>query len=87
MTNHAFVLHQDITTIGRTAGNDIVIQDGTVSRNHARLFFHNGQWSIEDMGSANGTFVNGKRVERPIPLQSGDQLRLGDDFIAFELLG
>lgn len=87
MTNHAFVLHQDITTLGRTAGNDVVIQDATVSRFHARLFFHNGQWSIEDLQSANGTFVNGKRVNRPIPLQNGDELRLGDDIITFELLG
>jgi serine/threonine protein kinase len=87
MTNHSFVLHQDITTIGRTAGNDVVIQDATVSRHHARLFFHNGQWFIEDAGSANGTFVNGNRVQRPIPLQNGDELRLGDDIIRFELLG
>ena len=87
MTNHAFVLHQDITTLGRTAGNDVVIQDATVSRYHARLFFHSGQWSIEDLQSANGTYVNGKRVARPMPLQHGDELRLGDDIITFELLG
>ncbi|MGO8946177.1 MAG: protein kinase domain-containing protein [Ktedonobacterales bacterium] len=87
MTNHAFVLHQDITTLGRTAGNDVVIQDATVSRYHARLFFHSGQWCIEDLQSANGTYVNGKRVQRPIPLQHGDELRLGDDIVTFEMLG
>ncbi len=87
MTNHTFMLHQDITTLGRTAGNDVVIQDATVSRYHARLFFHNGQWSVEDLQSANGTFVNGKRVQRPMPLQHGDELRLGDEILTFELVG
>ncbi len=76
MTHHTFVLHQDISTLGRTIGNDVVIQDATVSRHHARLFFHDGNWLIEDLQSANGTFVNGTRVLRPTMLQHGDELRL-----------
>jgi pSer/pThr/pTyr-binding forkhead associated (FHA) protein len=87
MTHHSYVLHQDITTLGRTAGNDVVIQDATVSRHHARLFFHEGQWYVEDLQSANGTFVNGTRVHRPMPLQHGDELRMGDDVMTFELVG
>jgi serine/threonine protein kinase len=87
MTHHTFVLHQDISTLGRTVGNDVVIQDATVSRHHARLFFHDGHWLIEDLQSANGTFVNGTRVLRPTVLQHGDELRLGDDIMTFELLG
>jgi tRNA A-37 threonylcarbamoyl transferase component Bud32 len=87
LAGHSFVLHQDVTKLGRTAGNDVVIPDGTVSRYHARLFFHNGQWSIEDLGSSNGTWVNGTRVARPTPVQHGDTLRLGDDVVGFELLG
>lgn len=87
LASQAFLLHQDTTTLGRTAGNDIVIPDGTVSRYHARLTFHNGQWTVEDLKSSNGTWVNGSRVTRPIPLQHGDELRLGDDIMLFELVG
>lgn len=87
LAGHSFLLHQDTTTLGRTAGNDVVIPDGTVSRKHARLLFHNGQWSIEDLHSSNGTWVNGVRATRPTPLMHGDELRLGDDLIHFELVG
>ncbi|HLY29441.1 MAG TPA: FHA domain-containing protein, partial [Ktedonobacterales bacterium] len=86
LTGQSFVLHQDTTTIGRTAGNDIIIQDGTVSRQHARIFFLNNQWVIEDLGSANGTWIDSTRVDRLIPLESGDPLRFGDDFAIFEIL-
>jgi eukaryotic-like serine/threonine-protein kinase len=87
LAGHSFLLHQDTTKLGRTAGNDVVIPDGTVSRFHARLFFHNGQWSIEDLNSSNGTWVNGTRIARPTPVMHGDTLRLGDDLVAFELVG
>jgi serine/threonine protein kinase len=80
-----FMLHQDETTLGRTAGDDIVIQDGTVSRNgHAKLIFHQGVWFVEDLNSSNGTFLNNERVAQPVPLRSGDELRLGDVVLAFE---
>lgn len=87
LSGHSFLLHQDTTTLGRTAGNDVVIPDGTVSRHHARLLFHNGQWSVEDLHSSNGTWVNGARANRPTPLMHGDELRLGDDVMRFELVG
>ena len=87
LAGYSFTLHQDTTTLGRTAGNDIVIPDGTVSRHHARLLFHNGQWSAEDVRSSNGTWVNGTRATRPTPLMHGDELRLGDDIMLFELIG
>ena len=87
LTGHSFMLHQDTTTLGRTPGNDIVIPDGTVSRYHARLLFHNGQWTVEDLHSSNGTWVNNARATRPTPLMHGDDLRLGDDVMLFELIG
>jgi hypothetical protein len=86
LIGRTFLLHQDVTTIGRTTGNDVLVLDGTVSRHHARLIFHNGQWSIEDADSANGTWVNGQRVKRPKTLHSGDQVRVGDAFATFELV-
>lgn len=88
MAGHWFVLHQDATMIGRTLENDVVIPDGTVSRQHARLVFANGHWVIEDLRSRNGTFVNKQQVlKEPVVLQHGDEVRLGDDFLTFELLG
>ena len=86
LAGHSFVLHQDVTTIGRTSGNDVLILDGTVSRNHARLIFHNGQWSIEDAGSSNGTMVNGQKIKRPRVLKTGDQIRFGDEWATFEVI-
>jgi serine/threonine protein kinase len=87
LAGHSFLLHQDTTTLGRNASNDVVIQDATISRSHARLLFHNGQWSVEDLHSSNGTWVNGTRATRPAPLMHGDELRLGDDIMLFELVG
>jgi pSer/pThr/pTyr-binding forkhead associated (FHA) protein len=87
LTGHSFTLHQDTTNFGRMAGNDVVIPDGTISRHHARMTFHKGKWSVEDLNSSNGTFVNGKRATRPTALQHGDEVRMGDDIMTFELVG
>lgn len=62
--------------IGRTAGNDIVLDDATVSGSHAVLISAGGGWKIEDAGSSNGTFVNGARISATV-LKAGDSLRLG----------
>jgi tRNA A-37 threonylcarbamoyl transferase component Bud32 len=87
LAGQCYTLHQDTTTIGRTAGNDIIVPDPTVSRRHARLVFHGGQWYLEDLDSSNGTFVNGVRIARPAPLLEGDELRLGDEAMEFGLVG
>jgi eukaryotic-like serine/threonine-protein kinase len=87
LVGQTFTLHQDETSIGRTQGNDIILPDPTVSRRHARLSFHNGQWYLEDLNSSNGSFVNGVRIYRPAPLMDGDELRLGDEVITFGLVG
>ena len=87
LAGQTYLLHQDITTIGRIAGNDIVILDGSVSRNHAKLSFQKGHWLIEDLHSTNHTFVNGAEINRPVPVQHGDELRFGDAFAIFELVG
>jgi serine/threonine protein kinase len=88
LVGRTFTLHQDTTTIGRIGGNDIVILDGTVSRHHARLTFNSstGQWSVEDLGSSNGTFVNRAPVKRATPIPNGAELRLGDVLVAFEMV-
>jgi CRP-like cAMP-binding protein len=64
------------TTIGRSADNTITLPDPTTSRNHAKVNFVDGVWTVEDLGSANGIICGGKRVERAI-LKSGDTFRIG----------
>jgi len=72
-------------SIGREAGNDIVRPDSTVSRRHAMLVLAEGRWLIEDLGSANGTFVNDVRVPfgSPHPLRHGDRIVVGSDTLLF----
>lgn len=76
--NLRFPLHQLQTTIGRNAGNDLVIVDPEVSRRHAHILRHEGQFIVEDLGSTNGTFVNGARVSTQTSLQDGDVIELAD---------
>ncbi len=77
----AFDLNKPVVTIGREAGNDIVLEDPQVSRQHARLTLQGASYVIEDLGSTNGSFVNGRRVMAPTPLNPGDKLGLGDTVV------
>lgn len=71
----------DLVTIGRYAGNTIIITDEQVSRHHARLTKTSEGYTLEDLGSSNGLFVNSVRVVRPVPLSSGDLVRLGTSVV------
>ncbi|HLH61114.1 MAG TPA: protein kinase [Ktedonobacteraceae bacterium] len=88
MAGRAYMFHQDITTIGRTNGNDLIISGRTVSRNHARLWFDNGRWYIADMKSANGTVVNNVRLQPhvPTPLNDNDVINFGDEVVVFNIV-
>jgi hypothetical protein len=70
----------DVVTLGRTAGNDIVVPDVTVSRRHATFRERDGRWVVQDAGSKNGTRVDGSRLEPEIeqPLRAGARVRVGD---------
>ena len=72
----AFALEGDQIDIGRDSTNEIVINDAEISRRHARLTFQGGKYVLEDLGSTNGTFVNGRRV-RKAALVAGDKLKVG----------
>ena len=63
--------------IGRSSKADLMIPDRLMSREHARLFFESGAWFVEDLGSHNGTFANGARVQGPTRLEVGDTLGMG----------
>lgn len=68
--------------IGRRPHNSIVIDNPAVSGEHARIILEEGGYSIEDMASTNGTFVNDKRVDRH-PLQDGDRIRIGKHVLVY----
>lgn len=73
-----FPMEGDILTIGREASNPIAINDAEVSRKHTQLVFQGGKHIITDLGSTNGTFVNGQRVTGQKILQPGDVVSLGE---------
>jgi predicted component of type VI protein secretion system len=79
--NLVFDLDQDSYTIGREAGNEIVIEDPQVSRRHAQLTRQGEAYILEDIGSTNGTYVNGKRVTAPVLLSNGDTIGLADTVV------
>ncbi|MFP2932463.1 FHA domain-containing protein, partial [Pyxidicoccus sp. 3LG] len=64
--------------LGRQQGCDILLTEGGVSRTHARVFEDGGTVLIEDLGSANGTFVDGERIAEPTPLTPQSEVVLGD---------
>jgi predicted component of type VI protein secretion system len=73
-----FVLDQDLLTLGRDPNNIIVINDPQISRHHARITRQDDWMVLEDIGSTNGTFVNGMRLVNSHALANGDVVGLGD---------
>lgn len=69
-------------TLGRDPGNDIILRDPKVSRHHAEIVFERGFFVLHDLASANGTYVNGKRI-RVAPLTHGARLRMGNTYGRF----
>jgi two-component system NtrC family sensor kinase len=68
--------------VGRES-RSLPLTDNTVSRRHCDLLPSNGDWVVRDLGSANGTYVNGARVIATAPLKVGDQLRVGHTLMVF----
>lgn len=71
-------------SIGRASDCSIPIKDRYLSRKHAEMIPTGKSWILRDLGSANGTYLNGNRVEHERELNTGDRIRLGDTEIVFE---
>jgi pSer/pThr/pTyr-binding forkhead associated (FHA) protein len=76
-------LEGDEVAIGRSRQSALVLPDPKVSRAHALLRHHPDAWVVEDLGSKNGTWVNGRRISGPTRLQHGDMVQVGDHRAAF----
>lgn len=76
-----YPLEGDQLTVGRDSSNGVAINDAEVSRRHARLTFQGGKYVIEDLGSTNGTFVNGQRLSGPHVLKPGDVVAFGEQIV------
>ena len=70
--------------VGRATDADLVVQDSSVSRHHARLFQRDGKWWAEDLGARNGTTLNDTPLKTATALGAGDRLRLGDTVLQFQ---
>jgi pSer/pThr/pTyr-binding forkhead associated (FHA) protein len=66
-----------VTTLGRDVNNTIVVEDAFASAEHAVLTFRGRTWYVEDLGSTNGTYVNGGRIEGVAPVGYGDEVQVG----------
>jgi len=84
------MLPRGTMTIGRGAGNDLVLPIAAASRRHAEIRFDGRGWQLVDLGSTNGTTIDGCPLEahRPYPLHSGSQVGLaGQPAFHFEAIG
>jgi pSer/pThr/pTyr-binding forkhead associated (FHA) protein len=76
-----YALEGDQIGIGRDSANEITVNDAEVSRRHSQLSFQGGKYVLEDVGSTNGTFVNGQRLTGPRVLKSGEVVSLGEQIV------
>jgi pSer/pThr/pTyr-binding forkhead associated (FHA) protein len=79
-----FQLVNPSLVIGRRLGNDLVIHDTNVSRQHARVVRDEHGFLLEDLNSSNGTLVNEEKLVGSRPLRNGDVIRIGDAVLVFE---
>jgi hypothetical protein len=82
---HRLVVGPQGATIGRSRECEIVVDDANVSRRHAELRPRGAAWVLTDLGSTNGTRLNGRRIERREPLDPGDRIEVGASVITFDL--
>ncbi|TMQ69931.1 MAG: FHA domain-containing protein, partial [Candidatus Eisenbacteria bacterium] len=74
---HSWPLESDVVQIGRSSRSDVHLPDATVSKSHAEIVRAGDGWLIRDLGSRNGTRVNGVEAREPISIKDGDVLEIG----------
>ena len=77
-------LREGITSFGRLPSNDVILLGDLVSRHHSRITFFEGRATLQDLGSHNGSWVNGERVTSRV-LKEGDVARVGNFRVAFHV--
>lgn len=82
LNGQQFSLDRPSLIVGRAPDCDIVLDDPEVSRNHSRFFWRNDQLYVEDLGSANGTLINGRPIVGPHLLSAADSLEIGASLLA-----
>ena len=80
-----FPLDRPVISIGRSVSNTVQIVDRRMSRNHAEIHLSNGRLTLRDLGSRNGTLVNGVPVSHPLELAHNDRIQIGDSVMRIEL--
>lgn len=84
--SNVYPLHFGANTVGRLPDNDVVIRDECVSRRHCTVLIHSDlRCEVHEMASKNGTLVNGKKIDGPQRLQSGDQIVLCNRRLTFHM--
>ncbi len=79
------VIGSEGARLGRSRKCDIVLEDPNISREHAEIRPRGGSWVLTDLGSTNGSSVNGRRIDAPTVVKPGDELELGTLSMRFEL--
>lgn len=73
----------DDVSVGRAAGCSILIDDTYASQQHARIYSEAESFYVEDLGSTNGTYVNGRKISYPLELRVGDRIKIGKTVFEF----
>lgn len=79
-----FEFDEELVSVGRVQGNHIVLQRGNVSKRHSKIELRAGVFTVADLGSTNGTYVNGRRIHEATRLFKGDRVYIGDFIITLE---
>ncbi len=72
-------------TVGRNKSCDVVLREKYISGEHIRIWYEKGEWYLEDLGSRNGTYINGQRIRNTVLLDAQDEIAVGELHFLFEL--
>ena len=84
LRGRTYSLGASAAVLGRSPTCTLVLEDDYASNRHARVFPEHGGWWVEDLGSTNGTYVDGERIEAPVELTPGRQVRIGQTVIELQ---